>query len=111
MKSSRFAELVALIGFVIGGLIAMNARGGLHYLGAVIALGSVVWYFKWGMQLSGWVGPTEAELHGKLKKIEREIEAVTANPAGPDRYKKEVELLNKNEALERTRWGLRDATS
>lgn len=111
MKSSRFAELVATIGFLIGGVITMNSRGGLYQFGALISVVSLVWYFKWGSKLSGWVGQTDADMHDKLKKIEREIEAVAATPAGPERYKKEAELSNKKIALEGKQWELRAATS
>ena len=111
MKSSRFAELVALLGFFIGGVISSNSKGGLFQFGALISVSSLVWYFKWGNKLSGWIGLTDAEMQGKIKQIEREIEVVAAAPAGPDRYKKEAELLNKKMVLESKQRELRAATS
>lgn len=111
MKSSRFAELMAIIGFVIGCVIMSNAEGNLFRFGVVIAIGSIVWYFTWGDKLSGWVGPTEDEMQVQLRQVDQEIKVVATEPDGPDRYKKEAALLNKKIALERKQHEFGTATS
>ena len=89
----------------------MNSRGGLYQFGALLSLGSLVWYFKWGNKLSGWVGQTDAELQHKIKQIEEETEVVGAAPASSERYKKEAELSGKLIALLRKQGECRAATS
>lgn len=101
MKSSHFAELIALIGFVIGAVISTNSSGGLYQFGALLSLGSLIWYFKWGNKLSGWVGETDAQIERKIKQLEKEAEVLSSAKVSPERYKKEAELSGKLIALQR----------
>jgi hypothetical protein len=64
MKANRFAEGVAIIGFIAGVAVANSARGTAFYVGAALALGSIVWYFMRGQYLTGDI----EDPHAKQRK-------------------------------------------
>ena len=75
MRASYFAQIIAIIGFIVGGLIMQSAgrNHGLFYLGVAMSVGSMVWYFWKGQRLTGWIGDGHDAMKRELAQIDESL--------------------------------------
>jgi hypothetical protein len=99
MKAPKSAELVALIGLVVGCIVMMNAQGVLFYLGLVLGAGSVFWYASKGMHLRGWVATSEEDLIERLAATNAALARLEALAEAPEKRTERDRLDTQREEL------------
>lgn len=99
MRASRLTELIALIGFVAGGLIASSSHGFPFYVGAALCAVSLAWYLLWGSQAQGWASQPGKDIPGELEAIEREMVILLTGEQTAATRRRYVALMRKQRTL------------
>lgn len=87
MRARRLAELLCIACFALGGFISQSAGRNkeLFYLGIILSAGSLIWYFKKGQWLKGWVGDSKEEMEQEYDSIEIALDKGGLSPKKLDK--------------------------
>jgi hypothetical protein len=80
MKVSHLAETIAMIGFVLCGVLASFSDKTVGAILMAIGIGSIAWWLVWGQNMKGWIGPDFDE----LVEAEKKLRALTNEWQYPD---------------------------
>ena len=70
----RKSELIGFLGLGFGGVLMLTQRGHLFVIGALILIGTFVWYAISESRSKDSMGPSEKELRARLAAIEAALE-------------------------------------
>ena len=99
LRANCFAQIFAILCSFGGGFLMMNARGNIEifYAGLLVLVGGVVWYFKKGQRLMGWVGDELETIRAELATVDFVL-SERKGPTGAPLSSKEWDNLHSRQS-------------